>query len=422
MVARAAGREVVDVSEQAQPVVEWARTLVERKSYREALGVLGPWLKDHPDDVAALEVLGAAHAGLHDWEAAEALARRVVEASPGSARAWSNWGVGLRKLGRLDEAREAQRHALDLEPDHARARIELGKLNAATPPSPPASQPAGEAQAAPQLHAVGTGQSGEADAALGGQTSGTAAPSRRMTNTEIAWRVIGLLLAVVAASLLLGLARTAFVAPHGTPPARPGQIGVSPAQAVPSTPTASPASESLPTPAASATPYDRGIDLYRAGKYEEAIREFEAARSEGHAGAETWIEYCREVLQQREQTKAAEDEIAKRRARTEQQGGFPVITTYPAVPPPKPALELENYGWSRGDYGTRYLVGTVVNNSSREFGYVQVEFNLYDRSGRQVGSTFANVNNLEPGGQWRFKALVMQDEAKKAEPKGVTGF
>jgi hypothetical protein len=82
---------------------------------------------------------------------------------------------------------------------------------------------------------------------------------------------------------------------------------------------------------------------------------------------------------------------------------------------------VETWDWSRDDYGSRYLVGTVINNSSHEFAYVQIEFNLYDRSGTQVSSTFDNVNNLEAGGRWRFRALVMEDNATTAKLKGVRG-
>jgi hypothetical protein len=109
-------------------VLPQAKSHLAAKRYSEVVRSLEPWLEVHPKDVAALEVLGAAYAGLHDWGAAEDAARRVVEASPGSVRAWSNWGVGLRKLGRLDKAREAQQHALGLDPLHERAKIELRKV------------------------------------------------------------------------------------------------------------------------------------------------------------------------------------------------------------------------------------------------------------------------------------------------------
>lgn len=68
------------------------------------------------------------------------------------------------------------------------------------------------------------------------------------------------------------------------------------------------------------------------------------------------------------------------------------------------------------------IVGNAKNNSNETKSYVQVEFNLYDSSGRQVGSTFANVNNLEPGRVWSFKAYVLEDNVSSAKLKGVTSY
>ena len=74
------------------------------------------------------------------------------------------------------------------------------------------------------------------------------------------------------------------------------------------------------------------------------------------------------------------------------------------------------------DGSVRYVVGTVKNNSNKQYRYVQVEINLYDKSGAQVGSTMSNVNNLEAHGTWKFKAIILEDNAKKFLVKGVTGF
>jgi len=68
------------------------------------------------------------------------------------------------------------------------------------------------------------------------------------------------------------------------------------------------------------------------------------------------------------------------------------------------------------------VVGTVKNNTDKEYSYVQVEINLYDDSGAQVGSTLDNTNNLEPGGTWKFKAVIMEDNATKYRIKDISGF
>ena len=90
--------------------------------------------------------------------------------------------------------------------------------------------------------------------------------------------------------------------------------------------------------------------------------------------------------------------------------------------PVKPKLEVLDFDWGRGEFGNRMIQGTVRNNTSSQYSYVQVEINLYDNSGAQVGSTLANVNNLEPNGTWKFEAPVLESNAKKAKVKDVTGF
>lgn len=104
-------------------------------------------------------------------------------------------------------------------------------------------------------------------------------------------------------------------------------------------------------------------------------------------------------------------------------GSQSTSTTTPSVSGTSvPKLELLGYDWKRGEYGNRYIVGSVRNNTNKQYSYVQVEFNLYDESGAQVGSAMTNVNNLEPSGIWKFEAVVMEDSATKAKFKDVTGF
>ncbi len=85
-------------------------------------------------------------------------------------------------------------------------------------------------------------------------------------------------------------------------------------------------------------------------------------------------------------------------------------------------IVVEDFAMEYGEFNTKKVVGTVRNNTAKEHTYVQVEFNLYDDSGSQVGSTIANINNLEPGGTWKFEAFVLEDRATVAKLKGVTSF
>ena len=90
-----------------------------------------------------------------------------------------------------------------------------------------------------------------------------------------------------------------------------------------------------------------------------------------------------------------------------------------ASPRPLQVLEIN---WKTGEFGNRVIQGTVRNNTGRNYKYVQVEINLYDDAGTQVGSTLANVNNLEPNAIWRFEAFVLQESATQAKVQDVTGF
>ncbi len=83
-------------------------------------------------------------------------------------------------------------------------------------------------------------------------------------------------------------------------------------------------------------------------------------------------------------------------------------------------LVISNVTEQRENY-IDYIVGTVTNNSDRTYGYVQVEVNLYDGD-VLIGSTMANVNNLEPHGSWRFKAASFERSFTGYKVKGVTGF
>ena len=112
---------------------------------------------------------------------------------------------------------------------------------------------------------------------------------------------------------------------------------------------------------------------------------------------------------------------------------YEVLTvTIPGVIPSDPSssedvpkqakLEVIDFKWGSGEFGERVLTGTVRNNTSKQYNYVQVYFNLYDASGNQVGNSLANIAYLEPHGTWRFEAVVLEDKAQRATLKEVTGF
>jgi hypothetical protein len=84
-------------------------------------------------------------------------------------------------------------------------------------------------------------------------------------------------------------------------------------------------------------------------------------------------------------------------------------------------FSVSDLKWKRGEY-LLAITGTVTNNTTRSYGYVQVEINLYDKGGALVGSTLANANNLAPNAQWKFSAPILVESAATFKVEKVTGF
>lgn len=74
-----------------------------------------------------------------------------------------------------------------------------------------------------------------------------------------------------------------------------------------------------------------------------------------------------------------------------------------------------------GEFGGE-ITGTVVNRRSKKLGYVQIKFILYDASGAQVGTALANINDLEPGARWNFKATSFGTKFKSYKFSELSGF
>jgi hypothetical protein len=109
-----------------------AEKLLSHKQYRAVVDLLSPWVRKHPDDARAWELLATAYLKLQDWPRAEQAAGQVVRLRPNSPRAWSNWGAMLRRLGGVHEAARAQRKALEIELGHARPHTSTSSVKASS--------------------------------------------------------------------------------------------------------------------------------------------------------------------------------------------------------------------------------------------------------------------------------------------------
>lgn len=85
-----------------------------------------------------------------------------------------------------------------------------------------------------------------------------------------------------------------------------------------------------------------------------------------------------------------------------------------------PNLELLDHS-TESDGMLRYVVGHIRNNTDKTYSYVQISINLYN-DGTQVGSTLANVNNLEAGGTWEFKALITEESTSEYKIAEISGW
>ena len=74
-------------------------------------------------------------------------------------------------------------------------------------------------------------------------------------------------------------------------------------------------------------------------------------------------------------------------------------------------------------YGVK-ITGTLVNNTDEDKSYLQIEYNLYDADGAQIGTALANINNLKAGGTWKFEAASMEksEDVATGERVDVSGF
>lgn len=61
--------------------------------------------------------------------------------------------------------------------------------------------------------------------------------------------------------------------------------------------------------------------------------------------------------------------------------------------------------------------GTIKNNTSKEYSYVQVTFSIYDASGNNLGTVIDNINYLGAGETWNFSATLLYTDSRPASYK-----
>ncbi len=92
----------------------------------EARRLIKKVLRQHPDDINALHVMGDICMAQEAFNDAEAFLRKAVELAPDFAIAWSVLSASLKEQGKFEEAIEALAQALALEPRNAEGHCSLG--------------------------------------------------------------------------------------------------------------------------------------------------------------------------------------------------------------------------------------------------------------------------------------------------------
>lgn len=111
----------------SQSVLQKAQRFISAGKPTEAIRHLVAWTRQHSEDAVAWELMARAYFDMGHWPAARMAAMQVTRLRPNSAIAWCNLGTVERKLGKLDEAIEAQQRALSLDPQFSRAKTEIAK-------------------------------------------------------------------------------------------------------------------------------------------------------------------------------------------------------------------------------------------------------------------------------------------------------
>ena len=104
------------------------------------------------------------------------------------------------------------------------------------------------------------------------------------------------------------------------------------------------------------------------------------------------------------------------------------VPTATAKPAPTPTsepeagkLELIEWDLEPGEFGITYAVGIVENNTASDFDWLTITFGTYDADGFKLGEAI-DVAALRAGEKWKFKAMILEDNAAEVKVISLEGF
>lgn len=70
-------------------------------------------------------------------------------------------------------------------------------------------------------------------------------------------------------------------------------------------------------------------------------------------------------------------------------------------------------GYYEEEDKTFYILGTLTNNTSNYYDYIELEYIVYDEEGNILGNASTTLNQLKKGKSWRFKIAYDEIDAKE---------
>jgi len=70
--------------------------------------------------------------------------------------------------------------------------------------------------------------------------------------------------------------------------------------------------------------------------------------------------------------------------------------------------------WSHDGF-MGHITGTIKNTATFAIDYVEVEFAEFDKDGNQIGTTFDNMTDLQPGATWKFDVPIFDNDVEKVK-------
>jgi len=131
----------------------------------------------------------------------------------------------------------------------------------------------------------------------------------------------------------------------------------------------------------------------------------------GGLGRFCWSRHLAQLAERRHQDEATAQVVAREAARLEARANDPFAKAGFGVSP----LQIQKDDGS----SILHVVGTVTNETDRRRFGVKIQLDLFDSADQKIGAANDYQATVEPGGQWQFKALVVNSKAVAAKAVAI---